>query len=136
MPSDERTSRALALTAAPRERFRAAVAAAAEEIERYLDAHSARDGDEPAEPLAELGGFARGRVDASRFAALFDAAHTLPPETTQVMRRAALVLRAVHAAGDAPFAVDVPPGGELVSMTLPFRAPVQEFFAGAPDTTL
>jgi Uma2 family endonuclease len=30
----------------------------------------------------------------------------------------------------------VPPGGELVSATLPFRAPVAAFFAGAPDTTL
>ncbi len=32
--------------------------------------------------------------------------------------------------------VHVPPGGELVSPTLPFRAPVASFFAGAPDTTL
>ena len=30
----------------------------------------------------------------------------------------------------------VPPDGELVSPTLPFRAPVAAFFAGAPDTTL
>ncbi len=30
----------------------------------------------------------------------------------------------------------VPPDGELVSPTLPFRAPVAGFFAGAPDTTL
>lgn len=30
----------------------------------------------------------------------------------------------------------VPPDGELVSPTLPFRAPVATFFAGAPDTTL
>jgi Uma2 family endonuclease len=28
------------------------------------------------------------------------------------------------------------PDGELVSATLPFRAPVASFFAGAPDTTL
>lgn len=30
----------------------------------------------------------------------------------------------------------VPPDGELVSPTLPFRAPIAAFFAGAPDTTL
>ena len=30
----------------------------------------------------------------------------------------------------------VPPDGELVSPTLPFRAPIATFFAGAPDTTL
>ena len=30
----------------------------------------------------------------------------------------------------------IPPDGELVSPTLPFRAPVASFFAGAPDTTI
>ncbi|HEX5505101.1 MAG TPA: Uma2 family endonuclease [Thermomicrobiales bacterium] len=30
----------------------------------------------------------------------------------------------------------VPPGGELISPTLPFRATIAAFFAGAPDTTL
>lgn len=30
----------------------------------------------------------------------------------------------------------VPPHGEILSPTLPFRAPVERFFEGAPDTTL
>lgn len=32
--------------------------------------------------------------------------------------------------------VRVPPDGELVSPTLPFRAAITAFFAGTPDTTL
>lgn len=30
----------------------------------------------------------------------------------------------------------IPPGGEVVSPTLPFRASIASFFANAPDTTL
>ena len=40
------------------------------------------------------------------------------------------------ATGQYASVVHVPPDGELVSPTLPFRAPVATFFAGAPDTTL
>lgn len=38
--------------------------------------------------------------------------------------------------GDYAQVMPVAPEGELVSVTLPFRAAVAEFFAGAPDTTL
>ncbi len=30
----------------------------------------------------------------------------------------------------------IPPGGELISPTLPFRTAIAASFAGAPDTTL
>ena len=40
------------------------------------------------------------------------------------------------ASGQHASVAHVPPDGELVSPTLPFRAPVACFFAGAPDTTL
>jgi Uma2 family endonuclease len=40
------------------------------------------------------------------------------------------------ARGEYARVVHVAPGGELVSPTLPFRAPIAPFFAGAPDTTL
>lgn len=46
--------------------------------------------------------------------------HTLPDSET------GLYLRVTH----------IPPDGELVSPTLPFRATILDFFAGAPDTTL
>lgn len=46
--------------------------------------------------------------------------HTLPDSDT------GLYLQVTH----------VPPDGELVSPTLPFRAAIAGFFAGAPDTTL
>ncbi|AHG92620.1 hypothetical protein J421_5085 (plasmid) [Gemmatirosa kalamazoonensis] len=111
MPSDDQIAVALAATAVPRERFRAAVVAAAEQIDAYLDAHRAADAETPA--LAALGAFARGRVDAARFAALFDTAPALAPESSFALRRAGDVLRTLHAAGDAAFAVDVPPGGDL-----------------------
>jgi Uma2 family endonuclease len=38
--------------------------------------------------------------------------------------------------GDYAQVQHVAPDGELISPTLPFRAPVADFFAGAPDTTL
>ena len=40
------------------------------------------------------------------------------------------------ATGQYASVVHVPPDGELVSPTLPFRTPVATFFAGAPDTTI
>ena len=40
------------------------------------------------------------------------------------------------ASGQYASVAHVAPDGELVSPTLPFRAPVAAFFAGAPDTTL
>ncbi len=40
------------------------------------------------------------------------------------------------ATGQFASVAHVPPDRELVSPTLPFRAPVATFFAGAPDTTL
>lgn len=38
--------------------------------------------------------------------------------------------------GDYAQVQHIAPDGELISPTLPFRAPVTDFFAGAPDTTL
>jgi hypothetical protein len=121
MPSDslpragrgERALAAVAATADARERFRAGILAAAEQIDAHLAGHRRCGGDGSAIAAAELGAFARGRIDAATFAALFDDARTLGAEPAAVMERAAAVLRALHAAGDAPFVVDVSPGEDV-----------------------
>jgi hypothetical protein len=40
------------------------------------------------------------------------------------------------ALGDYIDSTLIPPDGDLISPTLPFRAPVADLFADAPDTTL
>jgi Uma2 family endonuclease len=39
-------------------------------------------------------------------------------------------------AGEYAGALDIPPGGELASPTLPIRLAIAELFAGSPDTTV
>src|SRR5512140_1453411 len=116
MPSDERTTRTPAfpdaLTGA-RETFRAAVAAAAEQVRGFLAAHSAPSDGAAERAAHELGPFAAGRLDAARFGALFTGAEPLDARALEVLGRAHEVLVQVSAAGDDLFAAAVPAGSDL-----------------------
>lgn len=113
MPSDERTPRAVAATEGPRARFQLAVASAAAQVDDYLGQHRPADGAAAPAARAELGRFAVGRMDAERFASLLGEVPALDAEPAAALRRALDALRALHAAGDGPYLVDVPSGGDL-----------------------
>ena len=119
MPSDERVQpderlqRALDAMVRGRETFRTAVAEALEQIRGHLAAHATRADDRAALAAAELGAFAGGRIDGSRFAALTTDGRVLDDDAAATMRRCADVLAELVAAGDAPFACEVAPGDDL-----------------------
>ena len=72
MPSDASVTRALQALAAPREHFLSAVVAAVDEVRAYLERHRpVFDGMAAERARVELGAFAAGRIDASRFGSLF-----------------------------------------------------------------
>lgn len=113
MPSDDRIAGALTAVAAARENFRAAVVAAAEEVRAFLASHRS-PADGAAERAAlELGPFAAGRLDMSRFGALFGGAEPLDADSLEWLGRAHDVLEQTSAAGDELFRAAVPAGGEL-----------------------
>lgn len=113
MRSDERVARALAAVGAQVEAFRAAVAAAHEVVRGHLTAFGALEQDRAALVRRELGGFAAGRIDVDRFAALGGGTRILPAGAEDVVRRCADVLEDVLERGDLLFTVEVPPGGDL-----------------------
>ena len=114
MPSDELAVRALAALQAPRAAFTAPVAAAVEQVRAYLAAHRpAFDGRAAAVARVELGPFAEGRVDASRFGSLFTGGGPLDPVSLVRVEDALAVLARVAAAGDSLFRVELEPGGDL-----------------------
>ena len=128
MPSDDemvsRVQRAFDALAERRAGFRAAVETAYAQARGFLAAHGPRSDDRARETALELGAFAGGRVDASRFAALVTASRVLSPDEETVVRRCAEVMDEVLAHGDGLYACAVPPGGDL-------HAAVQEDLAEA-----
>ncbi|HET9986164.1 MAG TPA: hypothetical protein VFQ38_21365, partial [Longimicrobiales bacterium] len=113
MPSDERVGEALRALAAPREAFRSAVAAAAEQVRAFLAVHAAPAPSGPSRAAEELGVFAAGRVDAARFEALFSGAQVVDPAALALAERALEVLAGIAAASDAAYLAEVSPGGSL-----------------------
>lgn len=113
MPSDDRTQLALEALAEPRARFRTAVAVARDQMAAYLATHRApAPGDVPS-IAHELGRFASGRIDGSRFAGIFTAGAVLADEMTAQIEQCIAVLDTLLARGDALFVCDVPSGGDL-----------------------
>jgi hypothetical protein len=115
MPSDIRIQQALTALAAPRERFRSAIAAAHDQMASYLASHRTRTISRAQAATKTLGEFAAGRIDPERFGALFSDTHALTPETTERIERLVGVLAELLAEGDAVFTCDVPSGGNLRS---------------------
>ena len=106
MPSDPRVATALTALAAPVAAFRGALTVA-------LGRAAALMAPEGADRVqAELGEFARGRLDRGAFAALA-ARSPMDSVARSRIERAMAVLRAVSSADDSAFVVDVPRGGDV-----------------------
>ena len=113
MRSDEREQRAVDALATRRAAFRAAVETAHAQARAFHAAHGPRSDDRARETALELGQFAGGRVDPSRFAALTTETRVLGLDEETAVRRSAEVMDEVLAHGDGLFTCDVPPGGDL-----------------------
>lgn len=116
MPSEERTTHTPAVPealAGARDGFRAAVAAAAEQVRGFIATHSGRADGAGERAARELGPFAAGRIDLKRFGALFTGAQPLDARSLELLGRAHGVLAEVAAAGDELFATTVPAGADL-----------------------
>ena len=114
MPSDDRVALACAAVRAPRETFRAALAATADQMRAFLSAQRGASENGGARRLAaELGVFAAGRMDAGKLATLFRPAETRDPTALAAVERACGVLAVLSARDLASDVVDVPPGGDL-----------------------
>ena len=113
MQSDTRRTAALEALAVPLGAFRSALAGAIEDVRSYLTAHGPDDAASNGHPGEALGAFAAGRIDAARFDAVVGNAPVADEATLACMGRAFSVLGELDSQGDAPFHVEVPPGGSL-----------------------
>ncbi len=116
MPSEEPTPRTRAVPdglSGARESFRAAVAAAAEQVRGFIVAHSGHADGLGERAARELGPFAAGRIDLQRFGALFNGADPLDARSLELLGRAQAVLSEVAASADELFLASVPAGGDL-----------------------
>lgn len=93
MPSDPRTIAALQTLAAPIETYRAAVAAALEEVRALLATAHADVHVRAARIRNEFGSFAAGRIDTARLAELLGDRGTLAPEAVQQLSAAGQALQ-------------------------------------------
>lgn len=111
MPSDARVAAALAAAEPQILAFQAALAAAADRLDAQLE--SAVEDPAHVRVATELGEFAAGRIDITRFAALSQEPEALDDHELALLRRSRDLLREQAALPLARFVVDVPSGGRL-----------------------
>ncbi len=115
MPSDDRAKEVFAALAPARTAFRSAVTAAAEELRSMLEQHAVPRNGRAERIGAELGAFAAGRIDEERFAALLADGDVFDDAALARLERSRVVLASLVQAGEAPYAIEVPAGGDLVA---------------------
>jgi len=113
MPSDPRSTAALAAVQRPREAFQSAVAATLEEVRVYVDTHRSVEGDRLAMLSAEFGPVGGRHIDIGRLARVLTAEPAIAPATHAVLARALDALREVASGGDAAHVLDLAPGESL-----------------------
>jgi hypothetical protein len=113
MPSDERTTRVLALLAGRVSAFRAALERARDELRAYVEAHRSGADHRAAGAALVLGRFAAGRIDAARFGAMLADARTLAPDAAARLEECAAVLDELIGRGDELFVRTVVEGQQL-----------------------
>lgn len=113
MPSDARFTDALVAMSRPIAEFRAIIQGALARAEAFLAEQAASEGERANRASIELGGFAAGRVDPARFAALFPAVPAAEPAALAALDRAIVTLRAIRDRGPDAFLIDLPRGGRL-----------------------
>jgi hypothetical protein len=131
MPSDFTISRALAVMAQPIAEFRSFVRSALREAEEFRAEQSASDEERSARARVELGDFALGRIDASRFATLFPAAPPVSSPARAALDRAIAALRTLDGADDQTFVVSVPAGGRIGRLVEKSLAGIGQAFGAA-----
>jgi hypothetical protein len=112
MPSDDRTREALGAIAPARTAFRAAVAAAAEDVRTLLRGMRA-GANGGTRPGGALGEFAGGRIDLERFDALFAHGAVLDAAGIATIERALGILEEIAGWGEDGYAVHVSAGHDL-----------------------
>lgn len=113
MPSDDRTTLALSALKPSIGAFRTVLLTTADEVRAYLTIHQSSWDGLVARVAEELGPLASGRIDPARFAGVVNHQQVAEPGTVEVVEQALEALTALAAAGDALYALDVPPGGSL-----------------------
>ena len=113
MPSDARLTMALKAMAPSIAEFRSMIQGALAQAETFLVDQAAGGSERARRAGVELGGFAAGRIDPSRFAALFPAVPPVEPAAIAALQAAIATLRAISDRGDEAFLVDLPKGGRL-----------------------
>ncbi|MDX1583532.1 MAG: hypothetical protein R3338_08030, partial [Thermoanaerobaculia bacterium] len=113
MPYNERIEAVLKELEGAREAYHAALRLAAEQVRGYLAA--CREGSEGLESRAgaELGEFAKNRVNAEKFATMFLTKTTPPARSVRAVERALDVLEELEGSGDDLFVVPVDSGDDL-----------------------
>jgi hypothetical protein len=117
MPSDSRTTTALAALRGPRDTFRSAVAATLEDVRVYLDTHRDEADARLAVLSAELGPIGVRYIDVDRFADLLAVAPSIAPASHEGMRRALEVLEDVASGDDQAYVLELPSGDSLYGKT-------------------
>lgn len=113
MPSDERLDSVLKLLSTSRETYRAALRLTIEQVRGFIAACGEEASGVVDRATAELGNFAAGRINATRFASMFIRSEAPSPESLYVVATALGVLQSLESSGDALFIVDVAPGVDL-----------------------
>jgi hypothetical protein len=131
MPSDFTIPKALAAMAQPIAEFRSFVRSAIREAEEFRAEQSASDEERAARARVELGDFALGRIDPSRFATLFPAAPAVSPPARAALDRAISALHIIAEADDQMFVVSVPAGGRIGRLVEKALAGVGQAFGAA-----
>ena len=111
MPSDDPAARVDSALAAARDAYRSAVTLAVEDVRTAIERQQPSDNANRAARVAiELGTFATGRIDATRFAALLADGDRLDAPALALLERAYTTLAGIAAAGDALFHVSISAG--------------------------
>ena len=113
MPSDERVRAALSATEGPRRDFLSSVRTTADQVDAFLRARKGKTHHVSEQVAESLGGFAAGRIDASKFSAFLPARDELPPTLVDAMERAGGALREVARLRDEDFVVQAESGESM-----------------------
>ena len=114
MPSDGRIKLALESVQRSREAFHSAVAVTVDQVRSFLEARQPPEGSASDHVATELGPFAAGRIDATRFSSLVSEPDSEDVVQLAPLERALAALRTVSQRGDDLFTVRMEPG-EILS---------------------
>jgi len=113
MPSDDQAAAVLEALAAPRDRFRSALASTIDEVRALLAEHRARTTDRLGHLAAEFGVFGSSYLDIEQLAIVIDSQPAVDPTALSAIQRASATLEALGNWPDGGVTITVPAGGSL-----------------------